>query len=438
VFRSLGRVLAVAVAAGAAFLFVPSSGWAQDDDLPGREPGRLLEPTIPPRSQEFRFSYRFNLNYPGHIDRENIATFSMAASDTLHLALQDDADDPFYLRIPKWGAAFAMDSAIRYVAHEYGHLSSFSKAGYRTAIFGDKNKLSTSAPRASLSRMLLDGFNPWSSSAVSVSQSDWDGIVTDFGGDQDKLRRFRIMIKGGGLNQESVTLERYADRLIDGELSYLDTMPFVISGAAVLRYPVGMELSDTGDYIHELRAGGLRTTAGRIHTLSALTLLSGSTLAAARGFVFGLTSSRGGRVEPFVLSPVASVEVFAPELENYLSQYGPTLKPSLPLRIHGVVLRPSYEHLFITGKSMGEAGLSVRAPLTSFLVLAGAGFRNSDGGSWFEGGVDVFPLTWLALSVGYAEGWDYSFHRDVYGAGNDLLHRRERSLLLGVSAFHQF
>jgi hypothetical protein len=434
-----GRFVAGVTAAGLAFLVAPSYGWSQDEDLPGHEPVRPGEPAlVPSRPQELRIGYRLNVNHPDHIDRENIASLSMAASDVVHWALQDAADDPFYLRIPKWGAAYAVDISVRYVSHEYGHLSSFSKAGYQTAIFGDKDKIDTTAPKASFGQMLLSGFNPWDNSAVSVSQSDWDHIVSEFNGDNDKLRRFRIVIKAGGLNQEAVNLEGYADRLFEGQLSYLDTAPFMISGAAVLRYPTGIELSDTGDYIALLRDGGLRTTPGRLHTLSALTLLSGSMLAAMRGAVLGGLTSRGGKVEPFVLPVAPDVEVFAPELENYLSQYGPTLKPSVPIRVQGIMIRPSYEQLFVTGMTMGEAGLSVRAPLTSFLAISGSGFRNSKGGTWLEGGIDVSPLNWLAFTLGYARAEDYSFHRDIYGAENDILHRRESSLLLGVTAWHDF
>jgi hypothetical protein len=362
----------------------------------------------------------------------------MAATDVVHWALQDAADDPFYFRIPKWGAAFAIDTAVRYVSHEYGHLSSFSKAGYRTAVFGDKDSIDTTAPRASFGKMFLNGFNPWDNSAVSVSQSDWDRIVDDFGGDEEKLRRFRIVIKGGGLNQESVNLERYGDRLIDGRLSFLDTVPFIISGAAVLRYPASVELSDTGDYIDELRDSGLRTTVGRLHLLSGLTLLSGSMLAACRGAVLGGFTSRGGKVEPLFLPVASEVDVYAPDLENYLSQYGPTLKPSIPVRIYGVLIRPSYEQLFVTGMTMGEVGLSARAPLTSFLSLTGSGFRNSRGGTWLEGAVDLAPLSWLVFSLGYARAEGYSFHRDVYGAENDILQKREGSLLLALTAWHDF
>src|SRR4029453_13061711 len=205
VFRYSGLFLAGLVLACAA-----RSAAAQDDqELP--RPDTIPPPpgAVPLRPQELRLGYRFNLSYPGHIDRENIASLSMAATDLVHWALQDAADDPFYLRIPKWGAAFAIDTAVRYVSHEYGPLSSFSKAGYRHAVFGPKDEIDTSAPRASFGKMLLNGFNPWDNSAVSVSESDWNRIVDDFSGDENKLRRFRIVIKAGGLNQEAVNLERY-------------------------------------------------------------------------------------------------------------------------------------------------------------------------------------------------------------------------------------
>ena len=98
---------------------------AQDEDKPPRDFSPPPPPAAPLRPQELNLGYSFNVSHPGHIDRENIAAFSMASMDAIHLALQDAADDPFYLRLPKWGAAFAIDSAIRYVGHEYGHLSTF-------------------------------------------------------------------------------------------------------------------------------------------------------------------------------------------------------------------------------------------------------------------------------------------------------------------------
>ena len=417
----------------------PAIGRAQQED---DKPPRDFPPPPPPpsalRPQEFTLGYRLNLSYPGHIDRENVASLSMASMDLLHLALQDNGEDPFYFRIPKWGAAYAIDSAIRYVGHEYGHLSSFSKAGRNQAVFGDKDKIQTSAPKASVGKMFLSGFNPFDNSAVSISQSDWDQIVQDLGNNSLKLTQFKISVKAGGVNQEEVLLDRYSERLYDGELSALDTMPFLISGAAVLKYPTSIEMSDVSDYVSELKRSGLRTSVGQLHTLSALTLISGSSLAAFRGFFLGLATGRGGMVEPFKLPLGEHVEVFAPELDNYLSIFGPTLKPSIPIRLYGVLLQPSYEQLFVSGTTKAEAGLTVRAPLASFLALHGAGFENVDGGDWLEAGLELFPLKWLSLSLGYAWARDYSFHRDVFGASNDLLKRGEQSLLVGVSAFHQF
>jgi len=432
------RRAAVAGLCAALCALFPAVLRAQDEEKFPREFPPRAEPPAPPRPQQFQLSYRLNVSYPGHIDRENIASLTMATSDAVHLALQDGADDPFYFRIPKWTAAFAIDTAIRYVGHEYGHLSTFSKAGYHQALFGDKDTIRSSAPRASIGKMFMSGFNPFDSSAVSVSQSDWDRIVQDFGNDPVLLTRFRIAVKAGGVNQEEVNLDRYAERLFDGELSYLDTMPFLISGAAVLKYPVGIELSDIGDYMTELERSGLRTSASRLHVLSAATLLSGSSLAAFRGFFLGLATGAGGMVAPLKLPVNDHLEVFAPELDNYLSVYGPTLKPSIPIRLYGVLLQPGYEQLFVSGASMGEAGLSVRAPIVSFLALGGSAYHNSDGGNWLEAGFEVLPLKWLSVSLGYAWARGYSFHRDVFGASNDLLERGEQSVLIGVSAFHQF
>ena len=430
------RVFSATVAAFCALAGVAAAA-QQDEEKPPRET-RPAEPAAPPRPQEFRFSYSYNFSYPRHLDRDNIASLTMASTDAIHLALQDESDDPWYFRVPKWGVAFAIDSAIRYVAHEYGHLSSFSKAGYRQALFGDKDKIMTSAPKASIGKMFINGFNPFDDSAVSISQSDWNHILDEMGNDPVKVGRFKVLVKGGGLNQEAVDLEHYSERLLDGRMSFLDTMPFVISGAAVLRYPVDISMSDVGDYITELRALGNRTTVGQVQRLSAATLLSGSTLAAMRGFFLGLTSGQGGMVEPFALRMSDDTKVFAPELENFLSQYGPTLKPSIPFKLYDWWVRPSYEILFAGGASMTELGLSVRGPILPFLALRGAGYKNSDGGTWIESGVEILPLSWLSFTLGYAWAREYSIHRDVYGSSNDILKRAEAGFNLGLSAWHQF
>lgn len=409
----------------------------QDDDRAPRE-FPPPPPPEPPRPQTGHVAYRLNLSHPGHVDRENLASLSMASMDAVHLALQDSGDDPFYLRVPKWGGAFVIDSAIRFVNHEYGHLSVFSKVGYRQAIFGDKDEINTTAPKASFGKMFLTGANPFNDSAVSVSAEDWDRIQREFEGDPARLTRFRIAIKAGGLNQEEVLLDRYADRLLAGELSYLDTLPFMISAAAVLRYPASVEMSDVGDYIDEVRSTGARTSVGRIHVLSGITLLSGSSLAAFRGMFLGLFTGRGGIVEPFRIASWSDGAVFLPEFDNYLSEYGPTLKASVPVLWHGVMIQPGFERLFVGGDSGVEPGLSVRAPIVSALAVRACAYRHSNDGSWLEGGIDVLPFPWMALSLGYAWAHGYSFHRDVYGANNDLLRPSERSLLLGLSVFHRF
>jgi hypothetical protein len=412
---------------------------AQDEEKPRRDlPPPTEAPAAPPRPQQAQISYRLNVSYPGHVDRENISSLSMATMDAVHLAMQDGADDAWYLRIPKWGGAFAIDTAIRYVGHEYGHLSSFSKAGYRRALFGDKDKIDSSAPKASIGKMFVSGLNPFDNSAVSVSQSDWEEIVKDLHNDPVLVARFRIAVKAGGVNQEEANLERYSERLYDNRLSYLDTMPFLISGAAVLKYPVGIEMSDIGDYIDELKGTGLRTSVGRLHALSALTLLSGSSLAAFRGFFIGLTTGEGGMVQAFKLPVADHLDIFAPELDNYLSIFGPTLRPSIPVRLYGVYVQPGYEQLFVGGASGGEPGISVRAPIVEFLQARGCAYRHSDGGSWLEASLEFLPLKWLSLSLGYAWAHGYTFHRDVFGASNDLVEAGERSLLIGVSAFYLF
>ena len=87
---------------------------------------------------------------------------------------------------------------------------------------------------------------------------------------------------------------------------------------------------------------------------------------------------------------------------------------------------------------MTEAGLSIRGPILPFLAIRAAGYQNSDGGTWLESGVEILPWSWLSLNLGYAWAREYSIHRDVYGASNDILKRAEAGFNLGVSAWHQF
>ena len=115
-----GRVVPIVTAAFCAVL--PAVADAQEDERPPREFGVPPAPAAPARPQEFRFSFRYNVSYPRHIDRGNIATLSMASMDVVHFALQDAADDPFYFRLPKWGAAFAIDDPAAYDALARGDL----------------------------------------------------------------------------------------------------------------------------------------------------------------------------------------------------------------------------------------------------------------------------------------------------------------------------
>ena len=63
-----GRVFPAMVAA---FCVLGSAAAAaqQDEEKPPRE-SRPAEPAVPPRPQEFRFSYTYNFAYPRHIDRD--------------------------------------------------------------------------------------------------------------------------------------------------------------------------------------------------------------------------------------------------------------------------------------------------------------------------------------------------------------------------------
>lgn len=404
---------------------------AQEEEQP--RPDGISFPEPAPdghRPQRVDLGYSYNVSHPAYLDRENIADLAIAPMDLIHLGLQDNAEDPFYFRIPKWGAAAVVDMAILFAAHEYGHVSSISKSGYRSVVFGDKNTYATEQKGTNPWALFVEGLKGGAGTAVSVSNDDWQHIDALFSNRPDELRTFTIAMKGGGLNEEEVVLDRYAERLWYGNLSFMDTIPIVVSSVATLTYPVSVELSDIADYSSLLKQQGLDVSPSRIKALSAVTILSGSTLAALRGAALGLATRDRGEVIPFVFSPGDGVQVAAPDLENYLSEEGPTIKFSCRTRIPGVELQPSYERLFVGGKNLGEFGLVAKAPVLSLVEAEAAGFRNTDGGWWQELGVNLFVWKWLSLGLGYSWAWGYTFHRDLFGSTLEFLNPGERNLKL--------
>lgn len=414
------------------------SGFVQGpQEAPAQESPRPQALPAPVTPQTLSFSYRYHLSYPEYLDRENVAGGGMGVMDAIHFALREGPEDPLALRLVKWGVAALLDEAVLFVSHEYGHISSFTRAGFRGAVFGDAEDPSSEWEGASPGSIFLTAFDG-THTGVSLSDSDWQEVRQMFAAEPEKLSRFLISMEAGGLNQEQVVLSRYAGRLRDGRFSFLDTLPYFLAATGTVRYPLSSHESDLTDYVARLEERGIETSGGRVKLLSGLRLLSGTAVAAARGTWHGLAGRRGDAVEPLELRLGEGARLSWPEFEAFLTEFGPTVKASVPLGVGDWRLAPSYEHLWAGNVSMAEWGFRASAPVSAAVALHAALFRHSEGGSWLEGSLEVRPMSWLGLIVGYSRGRGYSFHRDIYGAVSELLEDRESGVTLGVSVSQRF
>jgi hypothetical protein len=73
-----------------------------------------------------------------------------------------------------------------------------------------------------------------------------------------------------------------------------------------------------------------------------------------------------------------------------------------------------------------------------FLEFRAESYFSDGAGRWLEGGFVLRPLSWLALSLGYVSAHGYTFHRDLYGSGNDFLDKGERSIIAGLVLSKRF
>jgi hypothetical protein len=403
-----------------------------------QEPGAVEAPpktAVPVRPQQLEAGYRHNLAYPEHIDRENIASGAMGAMDVFHLALQDAGDDHALARVLKWGLAGWLDGSVLYVAHEYGHLSTISKTGSRDAVSGE---LGGSMHPTSPFSLFLDGLRFPTTKLISVSESDWKEIERMFAGHPEDRERFLAMMEAGGLNQEEIIADRYARRLLDGQMSYLDTIPYFWNRIGTLMYRTSIEESDINDYVGHLKAQGLETSAGRIKAFSAVGLLSGSAVAAARGTLAGFGGRSEGLLDPLTWKVGEESWIAWPEIDSFLSQVGPTLGATVPARLGPMELFPRYERVFAGGGDRDEWGLQAEVQVFRFLSLDGSTFVAYGSGRWHEAYAALRPFAWLSLTAGFAWGRGYTIHRDVFGAGNDLLEEEEASPILGLAVSHRF
>jgi hypothetical protein len=324
------------------------------------------------------------------------------------------------------------------MSHEYGHISSLSKVCACDPVLGRSDGDPSAWRPLNPGRLFLQGLSPVTGSVVSASEEDWDEIDRRFAGRPDAHRRMTLMMEAGGFNQEQVLVSRYGARARDGALSFLDTPAYLWTAIGTIRYPKSVEESDLEDYTEGLEGDGIEASSVRVKALSALRLAGGSGLAAAWGLATGLATGKGGSARPLSIEPAPGLLLFWPEFESHLTQAGPTVRTTSPLRVGGWEFLPSVERSFAEGGEALEGGLRIRAPLYPYLHLDGAAYAGDRGGRWGSLVAELRPLPWAAVTLGVEGGRDYTFQRDIYGAGNDFLDPSERSLLVGLRIFSSF
>jgi hypothetical protein len=404
---------------------------AQEGERP-EGPGPLRPAVEAPRPQAVEPSARYNVSQPKYIDRRTVSDLALGAMDLAHLGLRDDGQDPWAARALKWGVSLWFGMATVHVVHEYGHISGLSRCGCDTAVIGDVGAPVEEREDATVERLFVHGLWPAKSRALSLGSDDWADLERRFEGRPRDFNRFWLTVEAGGLNQEQAFASRYAARLREGRLSYLDSPAYLWAAAGTFFYPSGTEESDIDDYIARLSVEGREVSASRLKALTSFRFIGGTGLASLGGAFSGAFGRAGGFVEPLSAEAVEGLRVFWPEFESYLTVSGPTLRTELPLGVGAWTLLPCYERSFAGGGADHEGGLRARAPFfDGILVLEGGMYVSDRSGVWRSGEAELRPLGWMALLVGVESGRGATFRRDVFGARDEFVEGSEHSLTLG-------
>jgi hypothetical protein len=405
---------------------------AQEGERPDG-PDLLRTRPSEPRPQAVEPSARYNVSQPKYIDRRSVSDLAVGAMDLAHLSLRDDGNDVWAARGIKWIVSAWFGAACTHVVHEYGHMSSLSRCGCDSAVVGKVGGPLDEREDATVERLFVQGLWPTESQALSLDEGDWADLQRRFEGRPREFNRFWLMVEAGGLNQEQVLASRYAERLRERRLSYLDTPGYLWAAAGTFFYPSGSEESDIDDYVDRLKTEGRGVSASRLKVISGVRFLGGTGLASLRGAAAGVFGRGGGFIEPLSAEPIGGLRFFWPEFESYLTLSGPTIRTEMPVGVGEWVVLPSYERSFAEGGVDHEGGLRTRAPFfDGILVLEGGVYRSDRGGVWRSGEAELRPLGWLSLLLGVEAGRGYTFRRDIFGAREEFLDGAEHSLLLGL------
>jgi len=379
------------------------------------------------RHQTVGLQYRYVESYRQHYDRENTSSTIMTGSDLVHLALQKIKTESVPLELLKYGVAAYLDAVLDTVGHEYGHLSSYSMVGkIHPTLFRDgMNDPHPANPFNIFYRALSVA-----SMGTGVSAQDSVAISALYAGNPTGLSAYNCTAMAGGVNQEQAMLSAYTGRYLYGRLSVLDGIPVIWETFSTLRVGVAGG-GDVQSYCTRLSELGIGCTTTKVVAISSVRLLSGSVIASAVGLVEGL-----GELS-FEVPRIRLDDDWVirwPEFESYLTQYGPTVKLQIPITSTYLDITTSLERSF--GRSGTEGGLAVRLKYKRLLVCVDTYF--SGDGYWWNAYMQLNLTPWFSFNIGYQYGDRYTFHREVYGANFDGLHRSEASPFVSVSLHHRF
>lgn len=372
---------------------------AQDDGLP--------------RPQNLDTGFYYNITHRHHLEMESVTSAYGGLTDLLHVAMDDTVDDNRFCKIAKYGFSAWLDTIAMSTAHEYGHVSALSRAGFnvRTMLYVDGEKFGATNPAAVAWGSIIG--RP----SLLPNEDDWLKAQDKLGG---KFDDWYTLVMAGGLNQEQIFVSRQVDRYLEGELSRLDSWIILWGNWSTITY------GSDGDMYEFVRSA--HTTQNAVKNYSLVRFLSGSSLKAMVSVLEGAAGVRSGYVKPMSLGN-ENVTVFWPEFQSFLTLSGPSVKSILTVKLCGILLMPSVE-----AAHGAEGGLRLVAPVTSFLRLNASIYHHSDG-NWFDGSAEIRPWQWFGLFAGYEYGHGHTFHRDVYGATMD---NTEHSVLAGANVHFTF
>lgn len=379
--------------------------------------------------------YSYNFSHPRYLDRGNIAELAIAPISLVNGVVSEEfGNSSLTVKLSLSAVAVIIEGPVLKAAHEYGHFSAHSKGGFYDYAF-EKDVRSFAGRRSFayiVPRAYADGLGITDD---YYANNDWDKVDAELKRRPDAYQRFWAAQYAGGLNEEEVIRTRLARRITDGRFSGLEAVPYFLAALSTIAY----NENDLDEYVSALEKRGIGTSASQIKAISALRLLSGSSIAAAKIGYGWLSNSN-------VVTDISSVDmrtsvgtfkVYWPEVEAYLSEEGPTVKVIVPItpEFSGMEMRVSYEQAL---QSVKEGGLEIQQKLTSLLTVSATGFKSSDDGTWVEGGLTAKPIKWLELGLTAYRADGYTLHRDLYGATHSFNEDRESGLKATVGLSFAF